>query len=609
MQLLFFYNPLSKNQNSGINFSPEYDFKIEYNNNSLRLLLDSKKRKDIFKNYKNIVSVSTIVGENGSGKTTLFKCILGNTDIQNINIVEEVKNPFIFIFENDGFIEIYKNISGIQLIIDNSVGKYCKYKEYDEREKDPFHDTSIIYYTNSHYEKWAIGDVTCGHIRKIHISPAAEFGFSRQYYNKIITHNEYYKPIDICYYWEQKLLEFKTSNGIQDILDLLFLNKIKDKGICKNLLRNEFKVRFETISNALNYGNSNYLNYKNKNNPWNEDKEVDYEERLFWNAKIIEKKYHELTEKDKFCRYLYYNLLFEFCAYLNIEIPNEIVSIDDAILFIKNNINKLEKRKKYIKAALLEISSLETIAQCSARVKNKFDKNDAAYDRSMVFAKGGSAYKSFLMLIDHSFRDEKNGSFLIRYLSIEQYDYSSGQRCLQNIISWLMLLPDLNFIKGNNIEALHKSIILCIDEIDLYLHPEWQRRIINELINILSIYMPEYKIQIIFSTHSPICLSDIPVQNCVYLYKENGKYKVKNRDESSQSFGKEIYALYKDSFFLNNTIGEFSTNYINKIIEKVNTFENKNDENSNEQLELLKEEIELVGNSLLKQYLQDKLKK
>ncbi len=247
--------------------------------------------------------------------------------------------------------------------------------------------------------------------------------------------------------------------------------------------------------------------------------------------------------------------------------------------------------------------------QFSARVKNKFDKNDAAYDRSMVFTKGGSAYKSFLMLIDHSFRDEKNGSFLIRYLSIEQYDYSSGQRCLQNIISWLMLLPDLNFIKGNNIEALHKSIILCIDEIDLYLHPEWQRRIINELINILSIYMPEYKIQIIFSTHSPICLSDIPVQNCVYLYKENGKYKVKNRDESSQSFGKEIYALYKDSFFLNNTIGEFSTKYINKIIEKVNSFENKNDENSIEQLAFLKEEIDLVGNSLLKQYLQDKLKK
>ena len=63
---------------------------------------------------------------------------------------------------------------------------------------------------------------------------------------------------------------------------------------------------------------------------------------------------------------------------------------------------------------------------------------------------------------------------------------------------------------------LRENILLLIDEIDLYLHPAWQQKIITTLINELNECFPDNVFQIVFSTHSPIVLSDMPTQNCIF---------------------------------------------------------------------------------------------
>ena len=52
---------------------------------------------------------------------------------------------------------------------------------------------------------------------------------------------------------------------------------------------------------------------------------------------------------------------------------------------------------------------------------------------------------------------------------------SSGERAMQNMFSWLTLIPKLDKIMSIERETT-QNMLLLIDEIDLYSHPEWQRR-------------------------------------------------------------------------------------------------------------------------------------
>lgn len=95
------------------------------------------------------------------------------------------------------------------------------------------------------------------------------------------------------------------------------------------------------------------------------------------------------------------------------------------------------------------------------------------------------------------------------------------------------------------------NILLLIDEIDLYLHPEWQRRIVRDLLSLLRRQFKGHYFQIILTSHSPIVLSDIPVENCIFLKKKsNGT--VCQEERNTQTFGANIYTLYKDAFFLSD---------------------------------------------------------
>ena len=119
------------------------------------------------------------------------------------------------------------------------------------------------------------------------------------------------------------------------------------------------------------------------------------------------------------------------------------------------------------------------------------------------------------------------------------------------------------------------NILLLIDEIDLYLHPEWQRRIVRDLLSLLRRQFKGYYFQIILTSHSPIVLSDIPVENCIFL-KKRSDGTVCQEERNTQTFGANIYTLYKDAFFLSDdklAMGEFAQNKINQWIDKIETGE------------------------------------
>lgn len=657
MQLIFYYNPNDKSQNHGINFSPEYDFRVEYcadgsgsadkSTYTFNANQEWEVRNDVYAD-DTIVSLSALVGENGSGKTHILRSILGITPYDDLKdpIEHKKRDQYVFVVKKDNHLYLYHKIeqgsfrieqntrSVFFLTHDTSIKSGKEEIRKNVAINGIFEKTSILYFTGSFYEKWATGISSLGAIRTAKMSPAAETTWASTYFETVINHNDNIHSADEDYYWRRYLKDFNVAEGFQRIMDLRFYKKLEEERNqnqdYESIFRRTqdgFKISFATVYGVLNSRSADYLNYKNGKNPWVRDKKIDskylsedvFEEHVFWNGKVIERLYSQLSEEDRFSRYLYYNLLFELCIDKGEEIPDGVSSIDDAVKYIKSEIEDEKNRnnlrtREYYRNALEEIKELVYISESCDRVQNIYDPTDMAYDRSMRFFCGEESYTRFLNLIERSYQSGK--TFLLKYLRLIQNDLSTGQRCLQNYASWLILLPEIQHIKGNEIEHLDDNILLLIDEIDLYLHPEWQRKIIYEFINQLKrIFSGSGKrIQIIITTHSPLCLCDVPSENTAYLYHDTEGYHIKERETNAQSFGREIYEIYKNSFFLSNTMGEYASQYVNGILKEIddlrekvsngNVFNAPEVEAFTESINSIDERAGIIGHGILKKHIE-----
>ncbi len=74
---------------------------------------------------------------------------------------------------------------------------------------------------------------------------------------------------------------------------------------------------------------------------------------------------------------------------------------------------------------------------------------------------------------------------------------------MQNMFSWLTLIPELDKIAGmlnfDNQSLITDNFLVLIDEIDLYSHPEWQRKIVKQLIDTINSTHKNKRIQIIIT--------------------------------------------------------------------------------------------------------------
>lgn len=115
-----------------------------------------------------------------------------------------------------------------------------------------------------------------------------------------------------------------------------------------------------------------------------------------------------------------------------------------------------------------------------------------------------------------------------------------------------------------------KSVIVAIDEYESHLHIEWVRRYLSILLQFLNTKGQELKIkfQVIIATHSPMIISDLPSESTVLL--EMGKEPRK----AKHGFASNYYDIMSDSFFLDDTIGEFAKQKINQVIKRLNSLSN-----------------------------------
>lgn len=137
----------------------------------------------------------------------------------------------------------------------------------------------------------------------------------------------------------------------------------------------------------------------------------------------------------------------------------------------------------------------------------------------------------------------------------------------QSMLSWIVDLCKRMIERYPESETpFSESAIVLVDEIDLHLHPQWQR----DIIPFLSKAFPN--VQFIVTTHSPLVIQSMEEVNLYVLQREENKVKVE-RSDFTNFIGWTVEEILRDTMKLESDI--HSDTYQNII----KTFDKALDEN------------------------------
>jgi len=105
---------------------------------------------------------------------------------------------------------------------------------------------------------------------------------------------------------------------------------------------------------------------------------------------------------------------------------------------------------------------------------------------------------------------------------------------------------------------------------------------------------------LIFITHSPFILSDIPKENVIFLEKGKQVYPF---EDNQQTFGANIHTLLSHGFFMKDGLmGEFAKDKIDTVIKYLNQTKLSDDE-----IIYCENIISIIGEPIIKRQLQKML--
>lgn len=198
-------------------------------------------------------------------------------------------------------------------------------------------------------------------------------------------------------------------------------------------------------------------------------------------------------------------------------------------------------------------------------------------------------------------------------------DLSSGEQQKIHIINAVVY-------HLNNIYSVHRSseevqrlkynyVNIIFDEIELYFHPDLQRKFINDLLSAIKRLKHITKdstrcikaLNILFSTHSPFILSDIPSQNILSLECGDIDPETRSVPIDSQTFGANIHELLGSSFFFKERvyIGEFANNLIKDLIKTIQEYKEKPTTFEEEKYMEIKKQISIIGEPFIRKKMQE----
>ncbi len=607
--------------------------------------------EDLYSTDELSINISALVGKNGSGKSTLLELFYAscyviasrkqilkdnayymqlfeeseNRDKRFIKLAQEIESVYDDL-NVEFFYQVGDDIYGVRLeafniyhfIIKGSNDRFIKTNFYpnnpefaiypDNEKLDSnlrFVLNDVFFYTISiNYSLYGLNDKILGNwatelfhkndgyqtplvvnpFRKegnIDVNNELHLAQTRLFTNILLSNNEeilYKKEIDTIVF---QIDVEKYIDKIDENLDLLFDNFKKERGLDN--------VNFFTdVYNSL-YGGQEYGNIVPFTTPRpNFEYLVKY---LFRKIIKISQVYSEydgdiLIEDDK----VIFANFFTFLSKLKVDRSHITLKLRQTLNIIRFNIlSENEQANKY------EIWSKDDKGNFFFRIKI-----DRLIERINVFYENKFSYEELIPIGCYDtiiwVANNKNDADTISNLDI----LSSGeQHLLHSIQSILYHILNINSVWGSKTQKIkYQYINVILDEIELYFHPEFQRIFLFELRNkIKNLKINNIKgFNIIFCTHSPFILSDIPKECTLKL--DEGEIKPSFKENT---FGANIHDLLDDDFYLSNGfMGEFAKNrilslisYLDRENEEKKIFENYswNKENSLEFINIVGEPI------------------
>ena len=540
MELVYLWVDSYKNiRNQGFNFSPRFECEFK---DGVLTICDKKKKEcknnEYLENFfgKNI-NITAIVGENGSGKTSLIDFIYTSINVKD-------KKKFLFLFS----------------------------------------DNNQKYYTSNL------------NLSKINLTVLEKFNFNRCNYTipkGIIINSKSYDMNNTLRFFISIFKKVEKNLFFNPNSILIKENQEKKREIISELLE-DIKEK-KQLEEELSKINIYILDVMNKS--FNNEKYIDflcaednYDEEIpeFFDEKGQRRLKTRLKENKFYKDFLHY-LLNLLIALKNNPLQKPINPFinyiqNEAVIYLFRNIQKVNSIEDFLHELNENefISPIDYDDEENELPKDKtFETNCSDYlDLERLFINKKielskikiEKIEKFNELLYFDFFDDKDVSF---------NDFSEGEKNL--FLSNLEIY--FQYSKG-------KKIIL-LDEIELSLHPQWQKQYINNLLKLFEFN----NVHFIFVTHSPFLLSDIPKENVIFLekYDEKNKKELENKYPKLdikglenancinvsehielKTFGANIHTLLSNGFFMSDGLmGEFAKEKIKEILEYLNDTKNK----------------------------------
>lgn len=502
---------------------------------------------------ENLIQLSAIVGANGTGKSSILNLFRGHSfacfvyeylDKDGFEFTDYTANindilyysPYLNIQNQDYVNGNFKDLSKYEVMLEDT--------QYENIELS----AQLELYNSENLKRWIKFkknpkiDVS---LNKINLPIFDQIKIKLNYININVHQTSYrFRPFFDRF---KEIVSVERDNEFKNLNS----SNLNDKsGERSRNYGNAIRLKFEVISrvidkvqNILEASGNKYLNegyIKNELNVNSPEftKISSAKESFYW---FLENSFIALTKKsDKI--YFPIKEIKEFLEALLSNIPKKDDEIENFTEFNVSFDNALELLNSYERFIL----SFKEYFALDRKILLTFkpNKNLSSGEKSM--------YDLFSLLYDYQFKVDQG--------IIEEFNFYSPR------------------------EKLNNNYLLLLDEADLGFHPQWKKRYIKSLVDFLPIIFPEKKIQVLFTTHEPLTLSDIPSDNVIYLEKDVkiNKTIVFNKKEKNNinTFGANIHDLLANSFFLSNGhIGEFAKDLIQDLINFL-TF--KKDENISE---------------------------
>ena len=558
------------------------DFEIIFDNNyeitfeNGRLTINKKETENNIKNFYsinetivNIDSVNLLIGKNGSGKTTILRLLTS---------IPETYDGTFFSYEE---IDLSKSCC-----VDSSkLDYFIIYKDFENEKGEKF----IIEKRSNEYNDNKDSD-------KIY-----NMGMARFY---LFDDGDE----DFPYFVENKYGRLNSSI------------KYQSKEKVYTYLNNQNKLNKKNFENArmiMSIKKDGYIRYQY-------DSEIIYDKIIEELKKNDNKSFpisysniilHKINQEDSIESIIlknYCNILFFIEIYYNrdekltkdyIKRKKEHIinnySLKEYMDYWIENSNFKNMRKKFYKK-IIEISE-----KISSLIKNKnlikiTNNEDDELLQFYINDKYDENVKKFLELYDNFIileygvykrLKEISGENITEVISINEEGLSDGEKIKLQYFSSIY-----GILKGT---FKHKKYVTFLfDEVETYLHPEWCRRFLYELIEELGRYKDK-KFKLIFATHSPFLIADVLAKDCIYLSKDGNSKIQAEIKENVKTFGANIIDLFKNTMFLESTFGKFATEKIKEVIDKIEKVEKYSD---------IKHEVDFIINEIGEKLISNKLK-